>query len=482
MSRLVRPRFPAYPLFALAALVSATGLASCKKRGGDGSAAPGPSGAPSGGPIAPASAAPSTAAPRFERFVDAHLVPPGSGKGEGLVQVAGVTRDNAVVLVDYDAALNVKSRRDLAQGFVAGDSTRVALEPSGLVVVNGKLGGDMQTWLFQEGTAPRAMSPEWCEVDHGVAWLLRDEAGVRVRYVRKGAPANGPSPALAPVDASSALVGAPTSLAFLDCSERAVFVSLSENERRLVVRLSPSAADFTTAKPAPIEIDGPDDHTEDQRDLRVIPRGDEIAVLFVGEQGGVAMRLLRGGQPAPTPWLPLVDLAKAGKAAKPFTYAFENDIVDIVAAPAAGGPIYLLSNEAMPPSGACAANTEPVRTVLHALEIDAEAKHGGVTTRPLVELPCGVDAIPARLAADATGAHVWWTEPVEDGSCAEIGLGVGAILEAGSDRPGARRSKILAENATRLEDGRYLAVVRAGGCAPYAAPGNGALVWVPAPK
>jgi hypothetical protein len=479
MSRLVRPSFHALAFVALAATSAAGVLAGCKKHGSEGAPPAATTGAPSAGASGSGSAAPSTALPRFERFFDAHLAPSGAGR-DGLIQVAGVTRDNAIVLADYDASLSLKSRRDLAQGFVAGDSTRVSLEPTGLVVVNGKINGDLQTWLLQEGAAPRAMSPEWCEVDHGIAWLMRDDTGVRVRFVRKAAQA---APA---VDATSALVGAPTSLAFLDCSEKAVFVSLSENERRLIVRMSPGAADFATQKPAPIEIDGPDDHTEDQRDLRVIPRGDEIAILFVGEQGGVAMRLLRAGQTAPTPWLPLVDASgassPAGKPSKPFTYAFENDIVDLVAAPKAGGPIYLLSNEPMPPSGACAANTEPVRTVLHALEIDAEAKRGTVTTRPLVELPCGVDAIPARLAADATSAHVWWTEPVEDGSCAEIGLGVGAILEAGSDKPGARRSKILAESAIRLEDGRYLAVVRQGGCAPYAAPGNGALAWAPPPK
>jgi hypothetical protein len=356
------------------------------------------------------------------------------------------------------------------------------------VVANGKLGGEAQTWLMQEGAAPRAMSPEWCETDHGVAWLVRDEAGVRVRFVRRalGAGQGGPaSPAITALDVTSALVGAPTSLAFLDCSEKAAVVSLSENERRLVVRLSPSAADFTTAKPAPIEVEGPDDHAEDQRDLRVIPRGDEVVVLFVGEQGGVSVRLLRAGQAAPGAWItPTIaaDPAAPAKPAKPFTYAFENDMVETTAAPAAGGAFFLLSNEPMPPGGACPPNSEPVRTVLHTLTLDAEGKSASVATRPIVELPCGVDAIPARLDATPAGASVWWTEPVEDGSCAEIGLGIGAILEAASERPGARRTKILAEAAVRLEDGRYLAVVRTGGCAPYAAAGNGALVFAAPPK
>jgi hypothetical protein len=475
MSRLARA--PLLVLVLPAALASA-GAAGCKKRV-DSSGSSAASSAASSGPAAQASAAPSTAPPRFERFIDAHVH--GTAK-DGVVQVAGVTRDNAVVLVDYDAALTVKTRRDLAQGFVAGDSTRVALEPGGLVVANGKLGGEAQTWLMQEGAAPRPMSPEWCETDHGVAWLVRDETGVRVRFVRRALAALAGTPALPALDATSALVGAPTSLAFLDCSEKAVVVSLSENERRLVVRLSPSAADFATAKPAPIEVEGPDDHAEDQRDLRVIPRGDEVVVLFVGEQGGVSVRLLRAGQAAPGPWIIPTLHPESGKAAKPFTYAFENDMVETTAAPAAGGAFFLLSNEPMPPGGACPPNSEPVRTVLHTLTLDAEGKSASVATRPIVELPCGVDAIPAHLDATAAGASVWWTEPVEDGSCAEIGLGIGAILEAASDRPGARRAKILAEAAVRLEDGRYLAVVRTGGCAPYAAAGNGALVLAPAPK
>ncbi len=447
---------------AVVALV-ATG---CKKRGAESAPSPAPSTSSLASARAPAE--PATATVRFERFVDAHAHPK-----EGLVQVAGVTRDGAVVLVDYDASLAVKARHDLAQGFVAGDSTRVSLEPGGLVVANGKLGDEPQTWLLQEGAAPRAMSPEWCETDQGVAWLQRDDAGVRVHFVRRAPPA---------IDATSALVGAPTSLAFLDCSAALVVVSLSENERRLLVRLSPSAPDFATQKPTPIEVEGPDDHAEDQRELRVIPRADEVAVLFVGEQGAVSMRLLRAGQSAPTPWITPTLPAEAGKPQKPFSYAFENDIVETSTAATAGGPLFLLSNEPMPPGGSCPPSTEPVRTVLYTFGFDAAGKGASVVTRPIVELPCGVDAIPAHLDADASVAHVWWTEPVEDASCAEAGLGIGAILEAASDRPGARRSKILAEAVVRLEDGRYLAVVRSGGCAPYAAPGNGALVVAPAPK
>jgi hypothetical protein len=446
------------------ALIACASSAGCKKRSPEASTTS-PSSAPSSGAIAPASAAPNVATPRFERFIDAHAK-------DGGVEVAGVTRDNAIVLVDYDASLAVRARKDLAQGFVAGDSTRVVLAPAGLVVVNGKLGGEAQTWLLSQGTAPRAMSPEWCEVDRGVAWLVRDDQGVRVRFVRRAAPA---------IDATSSIVGAPTSLAFLDCGDSSLAVSLRDGEKTVVVRLAPSAADFATAKPTPIEVDAPDDHSDDPREVHVLPRGDELAIVYVGEQH-LEMRLLRAGQSTPTPWVALSTAAEAGKPPKEFSYAFENDVVAITAAPKAGGPVYLLSNEPMPAGGSCPPTSEPVRTVLHALEVDADGKKGTVVTRPIVELPCGVDAIPARLTADATGAHVWWTEPVEDGSCAQAGLGVGAIVEAGTERPGARHAKMLAESVVRLDDARYLAVVREGGCAEYKAPGNGALAWAPTPK
>jgi hypothetical protein len=148
------------------------------------------------------------------------------------------------------------------------------------------------------------------------------------------------------------------------------------------------------------------------------------------------------------------------------------DLVDVVAAPNPGGAIYLLVSEPM--KGSCPDGDPPRRIVLHELRTD-----GGKSIskrKPVVELACGVEAIGAHLEADATRARMWWTEPAE--GCAHPGLTVGAIVEAASDKPGARRVAFMAEGIAKVDD-RFVSVVRAGGCSPWNGPNNGTLAWAP---
>ena len=136
------------------------------------------------------------------------------------------------------------------------------------------------------------------------------------------------------------------------------------------------------------------------------------------------------------------------------------------ASPASKGKVFLLASE--PAQGECSDGDPPRRIVLHTIDGTS------VSTKPVIELPCGTDAIAVHLTAEAGRARMWWTEPVDAKTCNQAGLPIAAVVTASSDGP-AKRTGILAEGVAQIDGSRFVAVVRAGGCSPYAQPGNGAL-------
>lgn len=408
---------------------------------------------PSGGSSAPSSStsgAASDAALRFERFIAARV------REDGGLDVAGVTRDNKIVHAELDASLGVKTKHELAADFTATEETSITLAASGVVVVIGRIASRSGVWLLHDGASPRAIDAEWCVSAGGVGWVVRDKNIAKVQFLRAGANA---------IDATSGPVTVPADTeAHLRCGPDSLAIAVGDGETLALSRLRPGSLSFTS--PTSFDLEKPDDFTDELRERFVIPRaGDDVVVVRVGENK-VSLRELVTGEATPRPWTTSAE----------FHLDEDADVVEVAAAPAAGSTVWILASE--PQKGApCSGGEAARRIVLHALKPGVRG-----TSRPVVELACGVEAIRAHLEADAIGAHLWWTEPVSDGSCSHPGLSVSAVVEAASERPGARHAALLAEGVARLADGRYLAVVRAGGCAPYDAPGNGTLAWGPSPK
>ncbi|GAC1352014.1 MAG: hypothetical protein NVS3B20_04530 [Polyangiales bacterium] len=397
----------------------------------------------------------SAALPKFERFIAARA------RDASSIDIAGVTRDNKVVLIEVDANLKLRANHELADNFVATEETALTLAPSSMVVVVGRLGGRGGVFLLHEGEAPRAIDSDWCLSASGVGWLERTTGEVRVHFLGRGDP---------PIDLrSGAIKVAPEMESNLRCGADALVVSMGDGEHLSVARLRPGAPSFAT--PVPVSVEQPHELNDALRERLVMPRaGNDVLVVRLGE-GHVWFRELVESEGAPHPWT--VSRNETGNA--DFHLDEETDVVDVVASPTKGGPAWILVSEPDKKSTPCRGGEAPRRIVLHTLNPEKKT----IVSRPVVELACGIEAISAHLQGLGTGAHLWWTEPIADGRCSEPGLSVGAVVESSTERAGARRAPILAEAVTRIDDGRYLAVVRAGGCAPYQALGNGALAFVP---
>ena len=452
----------------LVACIAVVSSVACRRRASDSQSQGAPSGSVSGASSSSFATAASGALPRFERFLDARP------RDDGAIDLAGVTRDGAIVVASIDASLGARGVLPLASNFVATEDTTIALAPGGLVVVTGRLGDATGTFLLGTAlTAPRALGDEWCIGAGGVSWLLRDGTSIRAHVMRTQSTLG----ALGALDADSGAIEVPLDVeAHLACGPDALVVSVRDGEDLSIARLHPGTPSFTS--PALIEIERENELDDELRDRRVIARaGDEVVIVRVGESK-VSLRVLPAGASAPTPWTVVATTPEGKKKARDFRLDGDADVVDVQASPSAAGEVWLLTSEPIRTGKACNDGDPSRRIVLHAITPGSPgAPRAMQSAHPIVELACGVEAIAAHLTADATVAHLWWTEPVADGSCAFPGLTVGAVVDAVSDKPGARRIAFLAEGVARAGEGRFVGVVREGSCAPYDAPGNGGIAW-----
>jgi hypothetical protein len=405
--------------------------------------------------------------PPFERFVAARA------RGDGDFDVAAVARDNTIVLARVDPTLHARTVTVLATAFTATEETSIALLPGGAVVVEGRIADRLGTFLLDASASkdPVVVGADWCEVGRGVAWLVRDPGGVRVAFHRAALDGG------APVDATGGVITvAAERETRIACGPDDVVVAARDGEDLSMVRLRPTTPDFATP-PAPIDVEHENELEDELRDRFVDARaGDEVVVVRVGER---AVFLRIWGATLGN-WTKVAQTKPNGEAGHAFALDEDADVIDVVASSRAGGPVYVLASEPM--AGECKDGDPPRRIVLHAIAPAVEgARYALETRRPIVELACGVEAIAAHLSVDAASdaARLWWTEPVADGSCSFPGLAVAAVVDARSDAPGAKRHAILAEGAGAAGDGKWVAVLRAGGCAAYDAPGNGTIEWVP---
>ncbi len=397
-----------------------------------------------------AAAAPTAILPDqpIEKFLAARA------RGDNL-EVAAVARDRSVILTTLNKDLKPIARDVLAREVEATEGTEIALVGDGLVVVVAKVSGTPGAFLLRRNAAPLAMTRDRCTTRDGVAWVLREPGSARVRLVRASGEASTPP---IPIAAEGEL--------HVTCGPDAVVLSVRDGEHLLV---SSIGVDQLGAPPALVEVEKEHELDDELRDRVILPRkGNGVVILRLGE-ASVSVRELDGGGPGA--W------RKVLRGTSPLALREDADLVEAAAAPEPGGRIYFLISE--PTSGGCAEDP-PRRIVLHDLEPKGDAVLS--TSRPVIELPCGIEAIAAHLQADATHATMWWTEPVDTKTCAQPGMSASAIVTASSDKPGAKRAAILAEGVARADETRFVAVVRAGGCAPYNAPGNGALVLAPQPK
>lgn len=385
---------------------------------------------------------------RVERFLEAHALP------DGKVRLAAVARDASIVLATLDDKLAPLSVDVLAKEFTADPATtEVALIGDDLVVAVGKLQGVRAPWLLRKGQPPKALPADWCRTQKGAAWIVRDPTSALVRFADKdGEVAAEPVPV--PLEAE----------VHLACGAGSVVLSLPDGPRLQVARVA-------VGKPGPLlelEKDGDLEGKTDGelRDRQVLVRDDEAFVVVRLAEAAVHTREVKGA--TADKWVPRVD-----EKGKPFALDADADLLGAVAAP--GGGAFLLVSSPM--KGACASGDPPRRIVLHTLLPGAK-----VESRPVVELPCGVDAIPARLTLAGPIAQLAWTEPLTTCNPVQVGLSVGALVLASSDKPGARRVDFPAEAVARVDATRFLGVVRPKGCVAYDAPDNGALAWVPGPK
>ena len=368
------------------------------------------------------------------------------------IEVAAVARDRSVILSMLNSELQVIARDVLATDVEATEGTEIALVGEGLVVLVAKVGSTPGAYLLRRNAAPVAMTRERCNTADGVAWLLREGSNARVKLVRASGESTTPPIAIAAEGE-----------VHLACGPDAVVLSTRDGEH---LALASIGVDQFAAPPALVEVEREKELDDELRERWILPRrGRSVVLLRVGESS-VSVREL--DDKGPGTW------RKVLRGTAPAALHEDADLVEAVASPEPHGRVYFLVSE--PTSGACPDDDPPRRIVLHDIAETVE------TTRPVIELPCGVEAISAHLQAEATRATMWWTEPVDAKSCPQPGMSASAIVIASSDKPGARRSPILAEGIARADENRFLAVVRTGGCAPYAAPGNGAIVLAPLAK
>lgn len=377
-------------------------------------------------------------------------------RGDNL-EVAAVARDRSVILETLNKDLKPIARDVLARDVEATEGTEIALVGDGLVVVVAKLNGTPGAYLLRRNVAPVAITRDRCATRDGVAWVLREAGSARIRLVRASGEATTPP---IPVAAEGEL--------HVTCGPDSVVLSVRDGEHLLI---SSIGVDQLGAPPALVEIEKEHELDDELRDRLILPRkGNGVVILRVGEES-VSVRELDGGGTGA--W------RKVLRGSAPLALREEADLVEAAVAPEPGGRIFFLLSE--PTTGGCGQDDDPPRRiVLH--ELEQKGATIVSTSRPVIELPCGVEAIAAHLQADAARATMWWTETVDSKTCAEPGMSASAIVTASSDKPGAKRAPILAEGVARADDTRFVAVVRAGGCAPYNAPGNGALVLAPQAK
>ncbi len=425
----------------LTQLVTVMGCESCRR----------PSVQPDAGSTSDAPATPGSATAGetllLERFLSARAREDGP---LGTIELAAIGRDRTVVLARLDANLRVREKKILATDVEATEPTEIALVGDGLVVVVGKLGQERSAFLLRAGKPLLPIGIDRCLLRDGVAWIERAAATFRVRIVR-GA-----------VDSTSATYAAPAeSEVRVACGPDAATASVRDGEHLSLVTIAAEAG----GSPALAEVEREEELDDELRDRVILPRAQKnVVVLRIGTDSVRIRELDAKGLGA---WVKTKN-AKGGDA----SLADDVDVVEAHVAPSAGGDVFLLTSE--PIAGpSCPDGDPPRRIVLH--------RYRGPTKtderRPIVELPCGLDAIRAHLEANDTRATMWWTEPVDAKTCTHPGLTTSAIVTAASDAPGAKRTAILAEGVFPLGDGRFLAVTRPSGCVPWAAPGNGVLTW-----
>lgn len=434
-----------------AAMVAATSVSGCRRKV---TAATDAGAKPASAASSAVVAAPALPPLKVERFLEAHALP------EGRVRLAAVARDASIVLATLDDKLTPLSVDVLAKEFTADPATtEVALIGEDLVVAVGKLSTVRAPWLLRKGQPPKALPADWCRTQAGVAWVVRDPSSALVHFADKDGEKSA-EPVAVPLEAE----------VHLACGPASAVLSVPDGPRLQVARVAPGKASALLELEKDGDLEGKTDG--ELRDRQVLVRDDESFVVVRLAEAAVHTREVKGA--TADKWTPRVD--DKGKA---FALDADADLLAAVAAPA--GPAFLLVSSPM--KGACASGDPPRRIVLHTL-----LAGGKTESRPVVELPCGVDAIPARLTlAPASGgagsvAQLAWTEPLTTCNPVQVGLSIGALVLAGSDRPGARRVDFPAEAIVRVDATRFLGVVRPKGCVAYDAPDNGALAWVPAPK
>jgi hypothetical protein len=406
--------------------LSLSACGSCKKKSE-------PSTTPSTSASASSSAQPGTSL-LFEKFLDARAL-------ENGVEVAGILRDRTIVHAELDASLVAKKTTILARDVEAVEGTDVSMA-GGLIVVTAKIGGTRGTWLLREGAAPRTIGIERCKLRDGFAWLERDGESTHIKVARTSGDEASPSFTV-PADRE----------AHVTCGATTVVLSMRDGENL-------STATWTMGgTPTPLtEVEKEGELDDELRErLTLVRDSGDVVMLRVGEKS-VAIREGSGA------WTKLV----TGKE-KIFSLAEDVDVVEGAAAPAAKGRVYMLASE--PAQGDCSDGDPPRRIVLHTIE------NTSVSTKPVIELPCHVEGIAAHLTAEATRARMWWTDPVDRTVCDQKGLQIGAVVSASSDGL-TRRMAVLCEGVAQMDATRFLAVTRAGGCAPYEQAGNGALALV----
>jgi hypothetical protein len=376
-----------------------------------------------------------------EKFVAARAVGPN-------LEIAAVTRDRTVITSVLDPELRAISREELARDVEATEGTEISWAGD-LVIVVAKIGNTPGAYLLRKGSAPLPIGRDRCTTSDGVAWIVRDGSNVIIKHAR----ANGET-------ASPPIALQTESEAHLACGPDAITLSARDGEHLSIATV---AVKDLASPPALQEVEKEGELDDELRDRVILPRaGRSVALVRFGESSVSVRELSESGLGA---W------KKVGKLAL-------REDADLVESAATQGHIYFLASE--PTSGTCKDEDPPRKIVLYDLEAKGDSYTS--TTRPVIELPCGVEAITAHLRAEPTRATMWWTEPVDTKACPHPGLSASAIVTASSDKPGARRSAIVAEGITRADETRFLAVIRPGGCAPWAAPGSGQLVFAPAPK
>ncbi|MGZ3474890.1 MAG: hypothetical protein ACXWUG_11800 [Polyangiales bacterium] len=369
----------------------------------------------------------------FEKFIDAHPLPDG-------VEIAAITRDRNIVLGVLDRALVVKKTTVLARDVEAVEGTDVSMA-GGLVVATAKIGGTRGSWLLRENAAPRAIGLERCELRDGFAWLEREGESTRIKVARQTGEWESPVIAV-PADRE----------AHLTCGATTIVLSTRDGEN---LSISTWTMGGTPTPLAEFEKEGVLDDELRER-LTLVRDSGDVVMLRVGEK---SVSIREGGE-----WLKLT----TGKD-KAFALGEDVDVIEGAASPAAKGKVFLLASE--PAQGTCSDGDPPRRIVLHTIDGTS------VTTKPVIELPCGTEAIAAHLTAEPTRARMWWTEPVDAKTCNQKGLPIAAVVVASSDGP-AKRLGILAEGVAQIDATRFVAVTRPGGCVAYETPGNGALALV----